>query len=208
MLNIISLNANELFSISLEDKYRIFIEIGNDENYCRSEYAIILPTDTDPVKKSIQSHNCFNRADTTILESITSDRNQEAGRYQLDKGFVFFRSSHDTVYWDDANDTKIIGNIASLLNNESNCHSVYFYDYENKISYMDALDVSCEGKIFSPKKPNNNGLFFFRKLKPPYGSYQNCYLIYYDFSSEYDAAKFEFIRLCSCIYFIPNDGIK
>ncbi|MBA3239323.1 MAG: hypothetical protein H0T62_13405 [Parachlamydiaceae bacterium] len=205
-LNIINLNADELFSISLEGRYRIFIEIGSYGNDCLSAYAFILPSESDPIKKSI--HPCNNRANTTILENINPNLDLDTRRYQLDKGFVFFRSSKDTIYCSDASDMKVTENIVFLLNNESNCHSVYFYDYENKISYINALEVSCEGKIFSPKKTKNNGFFFFRKLKPPYYSGQNCYLIYYDFTSEYDAAKFEFQRLCSYIYLIPNDGAQ
>lgn len=183
---------------------QIFIESGTDNSRLSSEYVFIIPEGDYSLCRSVYPENRLTPS-KTIVETIEQTNGKGTARYQIDRGFAFFRSSSDTTYYTYTSAESANQNIIEILNAEGNEREVHFYNYKNSWQFITALDLFYEGNIFSSKRENAVGQFFMRKLQPDYGTNRTCYLIYWDYISDYFTAKAEFERLFSCIYLI-SDG--
>lgn len=94
------------------------------------------------------------------------------------------------------------------MNTEGNARDVHFYNYKSSCNFITSLDLLYEGNVFSSKREDGVGQFFMRKLQNGYGADRTCYLIYWDYISDYFKAKAEFERLFSCIYLISEGQLQ
>lgn len=203
---ILQINAVDYPHLEWSGKHHIFIESGWESNSFASSYAFVIPVGDYLVLKSDDSKRYSSTLN--VVENIEKANGNTTSRYHLDNGFVFFRTDDDGIYSSTENTKEINGNVVDILNREGNAKSVIFYEYADSLSLkMTSYDISCEGKVFSPKK-TEHGYFFFRKLKPIDHTRHACYLIYYDYCADHDTAKNEFERLFSCIYSISKGCLQ